>query len=77
MMLGKPKYNKGDLVEFDIDYEDKTYIVQGKVEIIDRWGTWDNETDVSYDVMADNSFMGPCFFKHITEKSLRKIERIG
>lgn len=74
-MLGKPKYDYGDLVEFDIECDGKNYTVQGTVEIIDTWGTFESQDDVSYDIMAKESFAGKCLFKHFSEKLLRKVER--
>lgn len=65
-MRGKPKFNYGDKVEFTLS--DGTY--QGKIYIIDKYGTFEDPSDVSYDIMVDN--WGPkkeqCLFKHITEK---------
>lgn len=65
-MRGKPKFNYGDKVEFTLS--DGTY--QGKIYIIDEYGTFEDPSDVSYDIMVDN--YGPkkeqCLFKHITEK---------
>lgn len=65
-MLGKPKYNIGDKVSFKL--EDKIY--EGSVYIIDPYGTFDDDSDVSYDIMVNN--WGPkkeeCLFKHINER---------
>lgn len=65
-MRGKPKFNYGDKVEFTLS--DGTY--QGEIYIIDKYGTFEDPSDVSYDIMVDN--WGPkkeqCLFKHITEK---------
>lgn len=69
-MKGKPKYKLEDKVKFTID--NITY--EGKVYIIDKYGTWDNPVDVSYDIMVDNyNDSGPCLFKHITEKLVEKV----
>ncbi len=65
-MLGKPKYNIGDKVSFKL--EDKIY--EGSVYIIDPYGTFGDDSDVSYDIMVNN--WGPkkeeCLFKHINER---------
>lgn len=75
-MIGHPKYDYDDLVEFDIVYENKTYTLQGRIEIIDRYGTFEQNKDVSYDIMVENSPLHnnePCLFKHIIESELRKL----
>ena len=74
-MIGHPKYDYDDLVEFDIVYENKTYTLQGRIEIIDRYGTFEQNKDVSYDIMVENSPLynnEPCLFKHIIESKIRK-----
>lgn len=80
-MIGKPKYNCKDNVRFKL--EDKEYI--GEVWIIDKYGTWDDPSDVSYDILVEDAFKegdehykpgkdNSCLFKHITEKLI--IEKI-
>lgn len=49
-MLGKPKYKYQDEVQFKIGNKVKT----GKVYIIDKYGTFEDDSDVSYDIMVDN-----------------------
>ena len=65
-MIGHPKYNYGDKVKFTLD--NITY--SGTIYIIDRFGTFEDNSDVSYDIMVED--WGPkhkeCLFKHITEK---------
>lgn len=74
-MIGKPKYNYGDKVKFVL--EDKEYI--GEVWIIDKFGTFEDNSDVSYDIMVKDAFKvgndhyhpngnNDCLFKHISEK---------
>lgn len=73
-MLGKPKYKIGDIVQFDFTYQDKEYHIVGKVEIIDAYGTFEQNKEVSYDVMADSipfANGGPTLFKHIIETNLK------
>ena len=67
-MLGQPKYRYGDIVRFDFDGKEKT----GMVAIVDRWGTFENNTDVSYDILNKEEKM---LYKHIPEKYV--IEKIG
>ena len=54
-MIGHPKYNYDDLVEFDININNVNYTLQGKVFIIDRYGTFEQNKDVSYDIVVDKS----------------------
>lgn len=88
-MLGYPKYNIGDKVKFAIEQYDYTddgeliknslhnNIYSGEIYIIDRFGTFEDDTDVSYDIMvkdkkyiSDVNIEGKCLFKHINEKYL-------
>lgn len=73
-MLGKPKYKCTDIVKFKL--EDKEYI--GEIWIIDKFGTFDNPNDVSYDILVKDAYKegdryykpngnNDCLFKHITE----------
>ena len=79
-MLGKPKYNCKDIVKFKL--EDKEYI--GEVWIVDKYGTWDDPSDVSYDILVKDAFKegdeyykpygnNDCLFKHISERLVEKI----
>lgn len=76
-MKGKPKYNYGDKVKISLDKE----LVEGTIEIIDIYGTFEDSSDVSYDIMikADrykNEYNpeGKCLVKHIQEKHIISIE---
>jgi len=67
-MLGKPKYNYGDVVTVkmdDIEFD-------GIVAIIDRYGTWGDPSDVSYDILNKKQNI---LYKHCNEKYV--IEKIG
>ena len=59
IMRGNPKYKVGDRVRFEFNGE----LVDGKVYIVDTFGTWEDPSDVSYDVMSDQD----CLYKHIRE----------
>lgn len=75
-MIGYPKYNYDDLVEFDVVNKNNTYTLQGKIYIIDNYGTFEQNNDVSYDIMVEKSPLydnGPCLFKHIIESKIRKL----
>ena len=76
-MKGKPKYKYGDKVKISLGEE----LVEGTVYIIDTYGTFENSSDVSYDIMikADrykNEYNpeGKCLVKHIQEKHIISIE---
>ena len=72
-MKGYPKYKINDRVSFileGIKYEGTIYIVD-KFGTFDKYGTWDNPLDVSYDIMGEYNGK-PCLFKHITEKLVNK-----
>ena len=47
-MIGKPKYKLGDRVKFDVS--GRRY--HGNIYIIDAYGTFEDESDVSYDIMV-------------------------
>lgn len=64
-MLGNPKYNIGDTVSFVIN--NKT--VTGEVAIIDRYGTFEDTSDVSYDVYSKEDNI---LYKHINEKEIKQ-----
>jgi len=75
-MLGKPKYDYGELVEFSILLDNIEYSLVGKVYIIDAYGTFEQNKDVSYDIMVEESPLhngGPCLYKHLIETRLHKI----
>lgn len=68
-MIGKPKYKLGDKVMFKVGDLTKC----GVIEVVDKWGTFMDKSDVSYDIMVDEENM---LYKHFTEslmiKKLRK-----
>lgn len=70
-MRGKPQFKIGDRVQFTLPQEG-TFC--GEVYIVDSYGTFEDPSDVSYDIMVDE--WGPkkeqCLFKHITEKLVIK-----
>ena len=70
-MKGFPKYKVGDIVVFWLG--DTRYT--GTVYIVDKFGTYDDNSDVSYDIMVEDdkyitpaNAMGECLFKHINER---------
>lgn len=70
-MIGKPLYKQNEKVKFTINGIE----VEGSVYIIDAYGTFEQNEEVSYDVMLPdkNPLTGePCLVKHIRESSLKK-----
>lgn len=66
-MLGKPKYKVGDLVKIKI--QDKTY--EGNIYIIDKFGTFEDPSDVSYDIYVYKP--EEILIKHIREDYVNQI----
>ena len=62
-MKGHPKYQYGNLVKFELNGE----IKEGTVYIIDKYGTFEDDSDVSYDILVNNE-KEYCLYKHINEK---------
>ena len=70
-MIGNPKFKLGDTVEFEL--EGRKY--HGTIYIIDKYGTFENNSDVSYDIMVidyGENHNHECLFKHITERLVSK-----
>lgn len=65
-MKGHPKYQYGNLVKFELNGE----IKEGIVHIIDKYGTFEDDSDVSYDILVRNEKEN-CLYKHINEKYLK------
>ena len=59
-MLGNPKYNYGDVVKFKLGED----IELGVIAIIDKYGTFEDNSDVSYDILNKEKNI---LFKHIPE----------
>lgn len=78
-MIGCPKYDFGDIVKFRFEGKE----LSGAIGVVDKYGTFFDNSDVSYDIMVYES--GPTslslrtsvkiFYKHIPEKFI--IEKIG
>lgn len=67
-MKGKPKFEYGDLVDFQLT---KTDSVTGTIYIVDKFGTFDYPYDVSYDIMSEDKKV---LYKHIPEKDVKAHE---
>lgn len=66
-MIGKPKFKYNDNVKFTyVNSEVKC----GVIYIIDKYGTFEDDSDVSYDIFVEND---NCLYKHINEKYVTKL----
>lgn len=71
-MIGKPKFEYGQMVRFTISDQDGNSIEKiGTIEIIDRYGTFFDTSDVSYDILVEDE---NCLYKHITERIVEATE---
>lgn len=70
-MLGKPKFKVDDKVSFSVKGE----VITGCVYIVDAWGTFEDDSDVSYDIFVDSceKFPEGCLYKHIKECNVIKL----
>lgn len=67
-MRGCPKYKYGDVVRFKCNENEKV----GIVAIVDAYGTWDDPSDASYDILIKEE---KTLYKHFTESCV--IEKVG
>lgn len=74
--LGKkippPKYVLGDCVKFAFDSNDD--IIEGMIAIVDRYGTFEQNKEVSYDIYR---FSNNTLYKHIVESLITDFVRHG
>ena len=63
-MLGKPKFKYCDKVRFKVTDEVEKV---GKIEIIDKWGTFFDKSDVCYDIRVEEE---NCLYKHYPESCI-------
>jgi hypothetical protein len=61
-MIGRPKYKIGDKVSFSFLEGTK----HGIIFIVDKYGTFEDDSDVSYDIMVEDTL-----YKHINEKFIK------
>ena len=71
-MKGFPKYKIGDKVHFELTIEGKKDSENGEVVVVDKYGTFGDDSDVSYDIELEDG----TWWKHINEKyvSLQQFE---
>lgn len=63
-MKGFPKFLYKQNVQFEFNNEVK----EGFIYIIDKYGTFFDDSDVSYDIMVESE---NCLYKHINEKYVK------
>lgn len=61
-MLGFPKFKENDRVLFKFTEEERK---EGVIYIVDKFGTFEDKSDVSYDIYVEDENM---LYKHINEK---------
>jgi hypothetical protein len=62
-MVGKPKYKIGDDVSFTLGND----IKQGEIYIVDKYGTFEDDSDASYDIFVKSDNV---LYKHVKETML-------
>lgn len=73
-----PKFDYGDKVSFEYTQDGKKNVLVGEVYIVDRFGTFEQHEEPSYDVLVkdfvagNGTQMGDCLFKHIRESQLKE-----
>ena len=71
-MLGRPKFKYNDEVQFEFNGSK----FSGRIYIVDAFGTFEQNNEVSYDIMVEHYpdiNGGPCLVKHILETSVEPI----
>ena len=73
--LGKPKYKVGEEVCF-VYGKNRDQEAKGRICIIDAYGTWEQQEEVSYDILGSkNEEPGRrVLFKHIRESEIVNIK---
>lgn len=73
--LEKPKYKAGEEVCF-VWGKDKNQEAKGRICIIDAYGTWEQQKEVSYDILGSKSEEPNkrILFKHIKESEIVNIK---
>lgn len=73
-MIGRPKYRYGDVVEFKIKTKEGDSSRNGVIAIIDSYGTFFDDSDVSYDILNKDENI---LYKHVREDYVaRKIDEV-
>lgn len=71
-MIGKPKFKKDEMVKFKLSDNKKNYVFEGKILIVDAYGTFEQNEEVSYDILVEGKFVceTPCLVKHVRESDV-------
>lgn len=64
-MIGHPKFTYDDIVDFKFNDTIKT----GKIEIVDAYGTFEQNAEPSYDILIEDE---NTLYKHIVESLVSK-----
>ena len=67
-MIEKPKYSRNEKVAFLFDNGKEKRKVVGRIAIIDRFSTFEQKIEVSYDIFAEDG----CLHKHVVESDVLK-----
>jgi len=75
--MNRPKFKQDDLVTFKTTWTDGTEkVITGKVAIVDTYGTFEQNEEPSYDIMAElepGNEKSRCLFKHIRESGITAV----
>jgi len=75
--IGKPLFKQEDTVGFYIKLygADKEIFYKGKVYIVNKYGTFEQNSEPSYDIMVEdfNNNGEPCLVRHIAESECYKL----
>ena len=67
----KTLFNYGDLVQFDFESNGQIQVITGTVEIIDKYGTFEQNEEPSYDLYRKEN---NTLYKHIRQSELKKAD---
>lgn len=69
-VIGHPKFKRNDKVVFEMIFQDKCIRVEGVIEIVDAWGTFEQGDEPSYDIAATLPDGEEYLIKHIIESAI-------
>ena len=70
--MSAAKYEKGDVVNFQ--FSSNMYVLEGMIEIVDRYGTFEQNEEPSYDIYR---FENNTLYKHVRESTVTEFVRNG
>jgi len=70
-ILGSPRFDKGDCVEFSYGPKDTKV---GKILIVDAYGTFEQNLEPSYDILVEEE---NCLYKHVCESDLIRLVEVS